>query len=44
MGWGLSLRHKQVEREAVAHRSPRDILAELGRLADEIRDGMAALE
>ena len=44
-GWDLSLnRYKQVEREAVAHRSPQDILAELGRLEDEIRDGMKALE
>ncbi len=44
-GWDLSLnRYKQVEREAVAHRSPREILAELGRLEDEIRDGMKALE
>ncbi len=44
-GWDLSLnRYKEVEREAVAHRSPRDILAELGRLEDEIRDGLAALQ
>ncbi len=44
-GWDLSLnRYKEVVREAVAHRSPREILAELARLEDEIREGMKALE
>ena len=44
-GWDLSLnRYKVVERDEVAHRSPREILAELARLEDEIRDGMKVLE
>ena len=44
-GWDLSLnRYKMVEREEATHRSPREILAELARLEDEIRDGMKALE
>jgi type I restriction enzyme M protein len=44
-GWDLSLnRYKEVLREDVAHRPPKEILAELLRLEDEIRDGMKALE
>ena len=44
-GWDLSLnRYKEVVREEVAHRAPKAILAELRRLEDEIRDGMARLE
>jgi type I restriction enzyme M protein len=44
-GWDLSLnRYKEVAREAVVHRSPREILAELVRLEDEIRDGIRVLE
>jgi type I restriction enzyme M protein len=44
-GWDLSLnRYKAVVREEVAHRAPREILAELGRLEDEIREGMRVLE
>jgi type I restriction enzyme M protein len=44
-GWDLSLnRYKEVLREEVAHRPPKEILAELLRLEDEIRDGMKTLE
>ena len=44
-GWDLSLnRYKEVVREEVVHRSPKEILAELGRLEDEIREGMRVLE
>jgi type I restriction enzyme M protein len=44
-GWDLSLnRHKEIVREDVAHRTPREILAELLKLEDEIRDGMEKLE
>jgi type I restriction enzyme M protein len=44
-GWDLSLnRYKEVVREEVAHRPPKEILAELLRLEDEIRDGMKTLE
>ena len=44
-GWDLSLnRYKEVVREEVAHRSPREILAELARLEDEIREGLKELE
>jgi len=44
-GWDLSLnRYKEVVREAVEHRSPRAILAELRRLEGEIQEGMARLE
>jgi type I restriction enzyme M protein len=44
-GWDLSLnRYKEIVREDVTHRSPREILAELVRLEDEIRDGMQKLE
>lgn len=44
-GYDLSLnRYKEVVREEVAHRSPREILAELRRLEDEISEGMERLE
>jgi type I restriction enzyme M protein len=44
-GWDLSInRYKEVVREEVAHREPEEILADLLRLEDEIRDGMKALE
>jgi type I restriction enzyme M protein len=44
-GWDLSLnRYKEVVREEVQHRKPKEILAELRRLEDEIREGMARLE
>ena len=44
-GWDLSLnRYKEVVREEVQHRAPKEILADLMRLEDEIRDGMRALE
>jgi type I restriction enzyme M protein len=43
--WDLSLnRYKEIVRDDVKHRSPREILAELVKLEDEIRDGMTALE
>ncbi len=44
-GYDLSLnRFKEVVREDVAHRTPREILAELKRLEAEISEGMATLE
>jgi type I restriction enzyme M protein len=44
-GWDLSLnRYKEVVREEAMHRPPKEILAELLRLEDEIRDGMKTLE
>ena len=44
-GWDLSLnRYKEVARDEVTHRTPKEIMAELARLEDEIRDGMKALE
>jgi type I restriction enzyme M protein len=44
-GYDLSLnRYKEVAYEEVEHRAPREILAELGRLEDEIRRGMGELE
>jgi type I restriction enzyme M protein len=44
-GWDLSLnRYKEMVREEVVHRSPREILAELRGLEKEIVDGMARLE
>ena len=43
-GWDLSLnRYKEVVRDDVAHRSPKDILAELGRLESEIIQGITTL-
>jgi type I restriction enzyme M protein len=43
-GYDLSLnRYKEVVHEEVQHRSPQDILAELGRLEEEIQAGMAEL-
>lgn len=44
-GWDLSLnRYKEVVREEVQHRTPKEILAELRRLEGEIAEGMARLE
>jgi type I restriction enzyme M protein len=44
-GWDLSLnRYKEAVREEVQHRAPKEILDELRRLEDEIREGMAQLE
>jgi type I restriction enzyme M protein len=44
-GYDLSRnRYKEVVREEVAHRSPRDILAELRRLEAEISEGIERLE
>lgn len=44
-GWDLSVnRYKEVAREEVVHRSPREILAELRRLEAEIAEGVARLE
>jgi len=44
-GWDLSPnRYKEIVRDEIAHRSPRDILAELVKLEDEIREGMEKLQ
>ena len=44
-GWDLSLnRYKEVVREDVTHRTPKEILAELRVLEAEIAEGMAKLE
>ena len=44
-GYDISLnRYKQVEHEVVEHRNPKDILAELWKLEDEIQKGMRDLE
>lgn len=44
-GYDLSLnRYKEVEHEAVEHRDPKEILAELWKLEDEIQKGMNELE
>jgi len=44
-GYDLSLnRYKEVVHEEVEHRAPREILAELARLEDEIAAGMRELE
>lgn len=44
-GYDLSLnRYKEVEHEAVEHRDPKDILAKLWRLEEEIQQGMKELE
>ena len=44
-GYDLSLnRYKEVVHEAVEHRSPKELLAELAKLEDEIRLGMKELE
>lgn len=44
-GYDLSLhRYKEVEHEAVEHRDPKEILAELWKLEDEIQNGMKELE
>ena len=43
-GYDLSLnRYKEVVHEEVEHRAPKEILADLARLEDEIRQGMAEL-
>ena len=43
-GYDLSLnRYKEVVHEEVAHRPPREILAELARLEEEIQAGMREL-
>ncbi|MHB8838579.1 MAG: class I SAM-dependent DNA methyltransferase [Gemmatimonadaceae bacterium] len=44
-GYDLSLnRYKEVVHEAVEHRAPKEILAELAKLEEEIRRGMKELE
>ena len=44
-GYDLSLnRYKEVEHEVVEHRNPKDILAELWKLEEEIQKGMRELE
>jgi type I restriction enzyme M protein len=44
-GYDLSLnRYKEVVHEAVAHRAPKEILAELAKLEEEIQRGMKELE
>ncbi|MGY4800054.1 type I restriction-modification system subunit M [Teichococcus aerofrigidensis] len=44
-GYDLSLnRYKEVVREEMVHRSPREILADLRRLEAEIQEGMVRLE
>jgi type I restriction enzyme M protein len=44
-GYDLSLnRYKEVEHEQVEHRDPKEILAELWKLEDEIQKGMKELE
>ena len=43
-GWDLSLnRYKEMVRDEVTHRTPREILADLQRLEGEIREGMREL-
>jgi type I restriction enzyme M protein len=44
-GYDLSLnRYKEVVHEAIAHRTPKEILAELAKLEEEIQRGMKELE
>jgi type I restriction enzyme M protein len=44
-GYDLSLnRYKEVEHDEVEHAAPTRLLAELGRLEDEIEAGMKELE
>jgi type I restriction enzyme M protein len=44
-GYDLSLnRYKEVMHEEVEHRAPREILAELERIEEEIQQGMRELE
>ena len=44
-GYDLSLnRYKEVVHDAVEHRAPREILAELAKLEEEIQRGMKELE
>ena len=44
-GYDLSInRYKEVVHEVVEHRSPKDIMAKLADLEDEIQTGMKKLE
>lgn len=44
-GYDLSLnRYKEVVHEAIEHRAPKEILAELAKLEEEIQRGMKELE
>ena len=44
-GWDLSLNsYKEVVRDEVAHRSPKEILNELAKLETEIQSGLKQLE
>ena len=44
-GYDLSLnRYKEAVHEAVEHRPPKEILAEIWKLEEEIRQGMKELE
>jgi type I restriction enzyme M protein len=44
-GYDLSInRYKEVQYEAVEHESPREILARLARLEEEIMEGQRELE
>jgi type I restriction enzyme M protein len=45
LGWDLSLnRYKEVVHEAIKHRAPKEILAGLAKLEEEIQRGMTELE
>ena len=45
LGYDLSLnRYKEVLHESVAHRHPKEILADLWKLEDEIQQAMRELE
>ena len=44
-GYDLSLnRYKEVVHEPIAHRAPKEILADLAQLEEEIQRGMKELE
>jgi type I restriction enzyme M protein len=44
-GYDLSLnRYKEVAHEAIEHRAPKEILADLVKLEEEIQRGMRVLE
>ena len=44
-GYDLSLnRYKEVVHETIEHRAPKEILAELAKLEEEIQRGMRELE
>ena len=44
-GFDLSLnRYKEVVHDEVAHRAPREVLADLAKLEVQIQDGMKELE